>query len=112
MIVRYRFLERTDKENNRMATGIAYSGFFSPELGPASYCSLKCIKDRDLGIPVDKLEAIDILNYVSTEYRHELGPVQTIHVPDEDDEWTPDDLLYERNIELEHESAPLHRKTA
>jgi len=111
MTIRYRFLDRIDREGVRTVDSVVFSGFFSPEFGPAHCISQKSIKEKVLDATIDNMDVSNIVEYESTEYRYELTSIKTIKISDSDDEWTPDDLLDGREMELRQLNIQ-QRKTA
>jgi len=100
MTIRYRILESIDKYGNHFIVGIAYTGFSTPANGMAVFMSDKSLKEDFLNIPLEKV-SIDVISGLSTDtHQFIFSEISEKDIPDEDDEWNPDELLEEAEAML------------
>lgn len=97
MKVKYRFLECKDDEGYIHAAGIAYIGFFNEG---TNFLTLRSMKARLLKADLDKLTIKD-LGEPNRELPYYWGEIKEIKISEEDEEWTPDELLENQQKNLE-----------
>ncbi|GEM_PF-3548327 len=108
MKIRYRVLESVDEHNNHFVVGIAHTGFSTPVNGMAAFMSDKSLKEDFLNIPLEKV-SIDVIPGLLTDtHQFSFSEISEKDISDEDDEWTPDELLEEAEAGL----SLSNRKTA
>jgi len=110
MKILYRFLESWDAQDNHYVVGIIYSGFSTPFKGSAVFSTLKSMKEQFLSVDVESIKLSDIPDLNTVTHRFDITSSEEITIPDEDDEWTPCELLEKRQIELGKPEQ--YRKTA
>lgn len=95
MKIRYRFLEGKRPSNElKDIFGMAYTGFLSSNLN-AIFLSKKMYKTIGLGKPLEDITEKN-LKGIFEVHSYKFGEIHEIEIPDNNEEWTPDELIVEQ----------------